>query len=1476
MELPRVTKRCLLQTSQQGSSENKTTNSYRNTWKELRTSMCYSISGFNPRFFCTYEPVTADPIEIHKQKLTQWFSHLPQEERQFGGYFSPETMHVEPLVLERHPDEDRGLNPFKGKTSISTRPPLTAEKLFDAANNNGNKARGLNVLLYGAVGTGKSTVVRKLVLDWCAGSVFPQFKLVLPFSCEDLSHLSKVTSLRDLVGRKYMHLRKTPYLSGDNDKAKDVLFIFNGMEKMKLDFRIGSTELCSDPNEALPSGAVVVNLLRKYLLPEASILVTTRLSAVDRVPKKYINRYVQICGFNDPVRQRAYFTSRLLQQNEGKPSKSAEMLIEMLYLNLQRESQLATACFLPSYCWLTCATLHLLHFTDTKSPIRTLTGIYTSFMRLNFGGEVITVDGNVSSQEQQNSLMLYVVRTVGKLAFDGITNKRTSFSAEEMEQWVGGKTKTDEELQQLAVFRTDVLDFFLVPRDYHGIDPESGGRHYVFAVPAMQEYLAALYVVLGENKTVLEKLTKEVSEALGQASEDISSLLSILSKVIPFRIFAIFNLLKLFPKFFERVSSHSKGRIANTMAAEMFRSEDSFNEDVLDQVEQSLLGVHGPQPQEESYTRAFELYPIFMGGLLHYGNRRLLDQLGCSIKSHTVSQITRALRKHLIKQSQKKQPPEELMDLLVLLYEFQNPRLTAEVLQSIKTINLSTVRMTPHKCFVLSMVLSCTSSSFQLNELNLSSCHITPELLQMLWPAFHHTSNLNLQFNSLGPESCIPLRDLLLEPNCTIKSIQLCDNYLTDTGISHLLEALSGNHSLQRLSLMHTGLGDQSAQLLAERLGQHEMIQELNVAYNNIGDSAALTLVDACREHPSIHTVHLYLNQLTDVGKQSLYVRGGPRVKKGRRVKVLASVTEGSDISEDWHPILSVIGKNSLSWDRDRVREQLLVFLKDLEWGRKQHSSFWKKMHFRRVESTVRQMLHLLQKSSDTGTGSAYATPTSYVIRWNATLSLTKFTFNPKEGIDNPALVISDDTEPDVRPRLCVLKREQGQGFGFYLSKDAGCRGHVVRQVEPWSSAERGGLKNGDRVLEVNEDFVDDKEHSTVVLKVQASGLKLYLLVLSAEDYELAVSEGTDLKSLASSYRPIEGCSRPRLCYITKEPGSGLGLSIIPIEVTDGPAERAGVQNGDRLIWINGARIAALGYAALSKMVKKCEDHMTVLVIDSRSEDCYNRMGLPIIPAFAKTHNLPYTPKTLHLAQGPQGYGFLLRQEKLRSGRIAHVLREIDPCSPAETAGMEDGELVLAVNGEQVEDAEHEDIVSKIRQSGQQVTLTTISIPGRDYYAQLGISPLLFYEDHIPKREQFPNPQEGHQNPPHPRLCVLHKEGAGFGFNLGCIQNKPGTYIGQVMAGSAGERAGLCEGDVVIEVNGQNVEKEYFDEVVRLIKEGGTPLSLLVVEGLGYERLRNARQTAPPKTADGLSRIRISPPSGSCTLSAIFSTLDQL
>ncbi|XP_062872560.1 Na(+)/H(+) exchange regulatory cofactor NHE-RF3 [Trichomycterus rosablanca] len=455
-----------------------------------------------------------------------------------------------------------------------------------------------------------------------------------------------------------------------------------------------------------------------------------------------------------------------------------------------------------------------------------------------------------------------------------------------------------------------------------------------------------------------------------------------------------------------------------------------------------------------------------------------------------------------------------------------------------------------------------------------------------------------------------------------------------------------------------------------------------------------------------------------------------------------------------------------------------------------------------------------------------------------------KFTFNPKEGIDNPALVISDDAEPDLRPKLCLLKREENQSFGFYLRKESGCRGHVVQQIAPWGAAERSGLRDGDRILEVNEDFVDNQDYLKVVLKVQASGLHLYLLVLSAEEYEMAVNDGIDLITLTKTHRG-EGCTRPRLCHIIREPGHGLGFSISPIEgkkgkyylnpVNDGPAERAGIQAGDRLLWINGTMVSRLTHSALMKMVKMSGEYVTMLVLDSRSEESYVRRRLPVLPAFASAHNLPHRPKTLHLVQGPQGYGFLLRQEKLPSGNIVHLLREVDPDSPAEAAGMEDGDLPLAVNGEQVENSEHEDIVSKIRQSGQQVTLTTISMKGRDFYTQLGLSPLSFYELKIPQRERFPRltlPRKDlHANPLRPRLCVLQEDDdKGFGFKLVFSQDEARTCVGQVKAGRAGDRAGLREGDLLVEVNGQNVEQEHLDEVARIIRKGGSPLSLLVVE----------------------------------------------
>uniref|UniRef100_A0A8C6P9V9 PDZ domain-containing protein n=1 Tax=Nothobranchius furzeri TaxID=105023 RepID=A0A8C6P9V9_NOTFU len=103
------------------------------------------------------------------------------------------------------------------------------------------------------------------------------------------------------------------------------------------------------------------------------------------------------------------------------------------------------------------------------------------------------------------------------------------------------------------------------------------------------------------------------------------------------------------------------------------------------------------------------------------------------------------------------------------------------------------------------------------------------------------------------------------------------------------------------------------------------------------------------------------------------------------------------------------------------------------------------------------------------------------------------FTFNPKEGIDNPALVIADDPEPDPRlePKMCHLKRLEGQRFGFHLHVDP--RSHVLREVDVGSAAEAAGMEDGDLLLAVNGEPVESKEHEDVVVMIRNSGGKVTL-----------------------------------------------------------------------------------------------------------------------------------------------------------------------------------------------------------------------------------------------------------------------------------------------------------------------------------------------------------------------------------------------
>uniref|UniRef100_A0A5F8GMZ3 PDZ domain containing 1 n=1 Tax=Monodelphis domestica TaxID=13616 RepID=A0A5F8GMZ3_MONDO len=198
------------------------------------------------------------------------------------------------------------------------------------------------------------------------------------------------------------------------------------------------------------------------------------------------------------------------------------------------------------------------------------------------------------------------------------------------------------------------------------------------------------------------------------------------------------------------------------------------------------------------------------------------------------------------------------------------------------------------------------------------------------------------------------------------------------------------------------------------------------------------------------------------------------------------------------------------------------------------------------------------------------------------------------------------------------------------------------------------------------------------------------------------------------------------------------------------------------------------------------------------------------------------TPRECKLSkQDGQSYGFFLRIEKDTEG---HLVRVVEEGSPAEKAGLKDGDRVLSINGVFVDKEEHLKVVDLVKKSGNSVTFLVLD----------GVS----YEQAVKKGMNLKELSQNHKESPplmngvvdagsQPRLCYLVKEGNTYGFSLKTVQ---GQIIKDIDSGSPAEAAGLKNNDLLIAVNGESVELLDHDSVVEKIKKGGDQTSLLVVD----------------------------------------------
>ncbi|XP_061740243.1 Na(+)/H(+) exchange regulatory cofactor NHE-RF1 isoform X3 [Nerophis ophidion] len=207
-------------------------------------------------------------------------------------------------------------------------------------------------------------------------------------------------------------------------------------------------------------------------------------------------------------------------------------------------------------------------------------------------------------------------------------------------------------------------------------------------------------------------------------------------------------------------------------------------------------------------------------------------------------------------------------------------------------------------------------------------------------------------------------------------------------------------------------------------------------------------------------------------------------------------------------------------------------------------------------------------------------------------------------------------------------------------------------------------------------------------------------------------------------------------------------------------------------------------------------------------------------------------PRLCALEKGDNGYGFHLHGEK---GKTGQFIRLVEPDSPAEASGLLAGDRLVFVNGDDVENESHQQVVSRIRAASGRLELVVVDPDTESLLRKHNVKCLKEYvEDGLPFMLRY---EEGDAEEERPR-----EEEEVDGTDDG--EERPDVEVqAEERAGGSGHSTpvpdsnGGIHGDAERKlsvnshkVNGVLVEAKTHSEVVAAIKAGGDETRLLVVD----------------------------------------------
>ncbi|XP_065820720.1 MHC class II transactivator isoform X1 [Labrus bergylta] len=797
---------------------------------------------------------------------------------------------------------------------------------------NGNKCY---ILLLGNTGMGKTTLIRKLCLDWSRGCI-PQFDFVFLLDGKALTLKEPNHSLQTLL------LNSSSFAPSCMDPeavytqilaaSKRVLIIFDGFDEVRdyetllqTQEKDLMTSLQKDTNGQIYTIRQLYSaILQRVLLPGCTLLLSTRPRGTANQLLRRTDSLVEMYGFNPKDVETylsRYFTDPALRES------ALDYLKKCSFLHL--------LCWNPGLCRLACLVLE--QAKSLAELPRTLTGLCHQVL--------------CQKLERDNGITHLKTEVQTEISVPSVEESQThpsssSHSRTKPRSQVRTRSRTQPARKATKQKKKEEVD----GEDVSGVGRDANRREKRELLTQLSslawEGVKANSSILPAGRTISDKL-----RALGHRTG----------------LFLSYHLRRRQVVSSEEREEKSRGEKKGEKMENRRRTESggsvalddlilfwanpflqsylagvhlSLSRTVTDRIfQQNLPFQSGPKWRRRSHREELELAQRFTVGLL-FNNRTELQRLHSytdTASRDIVNSKQALLRTHLESLSHDDLSPAQVLEACHHVYEASftcsdgNVDIASTTLVAHLAVNLPEVvtfhgvPLNPSDVFTVQNVLDrgrsegrsfsldLEDSVLQLSGLralvalnNINTYRASIADVITLWEELEQSGEEELLQGSVSKFKIHPLRatqvchiehlaklvnihmqkklsdsssqssSILSEGVPAVKELQKLDFELgpemSSLALPKLWELLPGLQNLQHLDLENSKVGDKGAEKLADVLVSLCNLEILNLSQNCIGDQGVTKLLPTLRDLPKLHCLSLYSNVISDKGAESLAV----------------------------------------------------------------------------------------------------------------------------------------------------------------------------------------------------------------------------------------------------------------------------------------------------------------------------------------------------------------------------------------------------------------------------------------------------------------------------------------------------------------------------------------------------------------------------------------------------------------------------